>query len=121
MLLKRKSGASSTRTNATAPAAIIVVSNDQNGYYKSKWDFAPMSGSNANRLVLTKHNAKWQAIVHPPGGPAAAPRQVEYRDHYADIKAGGGFTIPGNARWRWVATDERIWVGCDVGCCEAIE
>jgi hypothetical protein len=108
------------RSDASFPAAIIVIKNDSADYYKKKWDFAPMV-TNWVSIKPQNNPNSWEGFVHP-GPTAAAPkaRQVIYRDHTADILAGGGFTIPGDARWRWVKNDERLWVGCDAGCCEGI-
>jgi hypothetical protein len=36
--------------------------------------------------------------------------------HYR--KNPNGVASPGTVRWRWVAKDETIWVGCPTGCCE---
>ena len=32
----------------------------------------------------------------------------------------GTFSVPGTARWRWMASDEGVWNACGQGCCETL-
>jgi hypothetical protein len=57
---------------------------------------------------------KWQARVTNATYPAGHVygHDVHWTDHRAL-----GIPIDGTAKWRWMSTDEAVWVRCDVGCC----
>lgn len=68
------------------------------------------------RAVPTGPNSyDWFARVHNPANPAGEyiyPTKVVRVDHSST-----GIPVPPTARWRWVDSDEEVWVRCDAGCC----
>ncbi|MGQ0816045.1 MAG: hypothetical protein ACT4O1_16560 [Gemmatimonadota bacterium] len=108
------------------PAVFVMISKDSANYYKNKFNYLAYTPP-TNRVVLAKLNRLWIRNTTATGwnnkifshlGTNDRVRREIFRDHSADI-ATGNFVIPGNARWRWVLSDETVWKGCDAGCCES--
>ena len=60
---------------------------------------------------------RWYAKIEPADGGPPEFHCVTRRDHtplFQSLQK----ELPGTARWRWVATDETIWVRCMFGCCQ---
>lgn len=73
----------------------------------------PMSPADSLRLANTcGGSGLWWAMVVAAGGDRK-PLCVMRRPN-----ENVPFRIPGTARWRWVANDERTWKACVQGCCE---
>jgi len=49
---------------------------------------------------------------------AAAGQTTKYKCVTRRGHEGLGDSIPGTVRWRWMGSDETVWMRCDVGCCE---
>jgi hypothetical protein len=70
-----------------------------------------------NKLYLRYDPTKpptgqWRAALRGPNGNWTNDDiPVERHAHY-------DLLVPGTARWRFVSTDEIIWVRCDQGCCQ---
>ena len=72
-----------------------------------------------HRAQLTRPRGKaalWFAKIRPADATKEEVHCVLRRDHSC-LRA-KGVTIPGTARWRWVAKDETSWVRCMFGCCQ---
>jgi hypothetical protein len=68
----------------------------------------------ANRVYIFKiAENDWRAHIVNSSFPQGTPhRRVKRRDH-----SHFDYAVPPTARWRWVDTDEEIWVACAAGCC----
>lgn len=54
----------------------------------------------------------WKARIKNRRFPDGLVRKVCRVDH-----GDSPFDVPATARWRWLDSDEKIWVRCDRGCC----
>jgi hypothetical protein len=54
----------------------------------------------------------WSARITHESGRVSAIHGVHRTDHSKWLTS-----VPATARWRWLDTDEDVWVGCDIGCC----
>ena len=70
------------------------------------------NGSSADKALAD--STQWFFRVKGPDG------RTEYRcgeRHGHEGLAAMGIRIPGTARWRWLAKDDKLWVKCAQGCC----
>jgi hypothetical protein len=70
------------------------------------------NGSIADKALA--ETTRWFFRVKAPGG------RTEYRcgeRHGHEQLTALGIHVPGTARWRWLAKDEKLWVRCVQGCC----
>jgi hypothetical protein len=77
-----------------------------------------LSDTNASASVACGKSAPaskklWWMRIKAAGSTSVIYRCVTRRDH-EHLAA----TIPGTARWRWLAEDETVWEACIRGCCE---
>lgn len=115
-------------------AGVAITPHDSD--YQGKFGFteATMPGT-MNKVALC--NGDWAACIAKGGSPAVVPTEpacpptddgtwwaritsTTGSHRYFCVKRNGhaGITMPGTARWRWLNTDETIWIECDAGCCQ---
>jgi hypothetical protein len=74
----------------------------------------PCGGIGAEKPCVrdVRNNGYWYAKFAGADGAEPKIRCANFR------KAPDGVTIPPVVRWRWVMSDEVIWIPCPGGCCE---
>jgi len=115
-----------------AEVALEVPSDTENPYYDKYYFAGTRPGDTMLNTIELCHGQNCPGLTHADACSAyddwwakitrADDGAVKYRcvsrcDLSAESGA-GGFSVPGTARWRWLAQDEKTWMRCAQGCCE---
>src|SRR5574341_1766586 len=84
---------------------------DKDDLVKSKERCLPEAWRSKLTCGPATGEGEWWAMITSAAQKDTVYRCVTFRGH-------PGIVMPGTVRWRWLASDETIWVRCTEGCCQ---